>query len=384
MSLTTMAEANTIHPHLPETPSHDCNEPALRVSRTYLAHALLAQHSPELRTLDQVITIRSRRAPITARPSIFSLPVEILLAIRAQLHPMVTSALLNDSAHGLTAALLGRTRGFCAECLKYNVHVFGSDVLAWPDHAGAGTETDPLSMAPAADEKKAGCLCGVWEMDGKVVETSWRREERERERESVKALVSTDFFSLSSSETAEDGRDSSLKPCAPEERQIEHPHGSPASDLNDFAFDTAYSPQAWLDAHLSRMMPHQKPIWPTVTDIVSNEFGCSMICPDQDAKGNMVSDDILIIPTDPHHQFALMRLAREFSLPMTYSGTGPQLIAAARSTAATYLAERVKCIPPRTKDMVSFEQPKAGMARKLGMAVGFGVCAWVVLGLGAF
>ncbi|TFY79256.1 hypothetical protein EWM64_g4757 [Hericium alpestre] len=312
---------------LPST--DDCKTATLRVSRTYLVHAVLAHRSPELRTLDRIITIRSQRtAPITVT-SILSLPVEILLVIRAYLHPMVLSALLDETAHNLTSTLLSCTRGLCAECLRYNVQVFGSDPFAW-----AGSSLIPSrkrSAGAAGDAKEVGCLCGMWEVDGHMVETAWRRQERERVEETLRLLPSAGFSTYQ--DKAADPRHSSPTSSSLGERP-DHPTHVSASP----AFSSENFPQACIDASIiSPTLGHQ-PVWPTIAEILLRDFDCTvspasaqiafpaspshgLVVPAPTDKSPLASDDVLLTPAGSDVISTLMRTARELSLDLAPAGT---------------------------------------------------------------
>lgn len=357
--------------------------PSLRVSRTYLQHAVLAYISSELHTFDTIIKLHSRgRLQIDASPwqtSLLSLPPELLLTIRSHLIPTKTCALLSSTTHSLASAFLSRARNLCANCLTYNVEVFGPDVLNWPSMLRVAHSATIAHGGDAAEH--TGCMCGLWEMaNGQIVEVPWRR--REREREKARPLVIPD-------------------PTAPQEKPTQAPcDTTPGASRcaakiqwsSTVPVNRAHTPQAWLDARLSRLTPNNAPIWSVINDVLATEFACEVVpmSPDTPFSLNFASGDemevfganqdaIWIAPTSkvPSEQkFALERLARALALPTfpeTSKGTATVLIATARDSAAAYLSARMSDQSIADERQRCSEDTELSALRRPAMSVSLGL-----------
>lgn len=93
-----------------ESPPSKC----LRVTRLALIHAVLAYVSPEFTTMSCL--------PL-------ALPTEIRLRILTHLHLTLSGSLLESLNHSLQSAL----GDLCDSCKAYNFHVYGQNVLDWPE-----------------------------------------------------------------------------------------------------------------------------------------------------------------------------------------------------------------------------------------------------------
>lgn len=228
------------------------------VSRTYLAHAVLAHLSPELIILDKIISLQScgtLRVPAShARTyTLVSLPPEILLIVRSHLHRSIISTLISSSAHALSSALIFRAREFCTNCLAYNVDVYGEDVLNWP-------------ILESDTELGAGCRCGMWDVGGgRVMEQEWRQRERE-----VEVNIGA-HFTLDTRDRIFEARTHNI-PIAPSSsmNNITSTYPSPTTPQ--------HMTQAWLENRLSRLTPGGRPIWDVIADVLKAEADCELVC----------------------------------------------------------------------------------------------------------
>ncbi|KAI0320384.1 hypothetical protein OF83DRAFT_604766 [Amylostereum chailletii] len=294
-----------------ERPPTTMSPPALHVSRSFLAHAVLAHISPELSSLDAIIALRSASLLRTDQPktSIASLPAEILLLVRAFLLPALTDALLTQTTDAYADSLLARARRLCSECLEYNVQVYGPDALAW-------VSTRPGLQAHTDDA--AGCECGTHKtVHGALVVAEWRNWEK-----------------LSASST----------PAAP---PSEHRDGLPNAFAKRMHHASSHrvSPhsEAWLESYLERRAGRGVPISTVLADVLAHDFGCAVT-----VAGSPKSDDpdaVALVPLQPpaapflpfSESDLLARVARELALLPT-PNAGSELLLTARDMAASYIA----------------------------------------------
>ncbi|THH19585.1 hypothetical protein EW146_g1628 [Bondarzewia mesenterica] len=368
--------------------------PTLRVSRTYLEHAVVAYLSTELRAFDLIVKLHSQGIlhidSTHGQKTLSSLPPELLLAIRSHLIPAVTRTLLSSSTHALASAFLSRAHNLCANCLTYNVDVFGADVLNWPSALRVGS-TVPVDETGEATAEHTGCMCGMWEMaGGKIVEVAWRR--RERERESARPLIIPD-------------------PLAPQHEPTQAPCDNTPSASRCAAkiqwslsvpVPHHHTPQAWLDARLSRLTPDNTPIWIVIANVLASEFTCEVVpmspgpalsinfaSGDEMESASTARDFVWIVPTSTDrstHKFALERLERTLALPPftpTSKCTATVLITTARESAAAYLAARMRdqtlaAVEDRRTEERDFDAIRS--SRSMSLRLGLGMACLLASG----
>jgi len=103
---------------------------SISVSKSTLFHASLAYMSREIQTLDRIIsTAYDSRQPI--------LPTEILLLIRTWLSITVTTHLIQQSSTALEAYEKSLCELLCADCIAYNLDIYGPDIWQWEQFSGA-------------------------------------------------------------------------------------------------------------------------------------------------------------------------------------------------------------------------------------------------------
>ncbi|KAF8167422.1 hypothetical protein B0H34DRAFT_681808 [Crassisporium funariophilum] len=107
---------------------------AIMTSRYTLMHASLAHLSQELQTMDFIIQSASTRSIYFKTAA--ALPTEILLIIRDCLFPLITSHLVAQSAAGLAAYEQSLYDLLCADCVAYNLDIYGPDVWQWEQFSG--------------------------------------------------------------------------------------------------------------------------------------------------------------------------------------------------------------------------------------------------------
>ncbi|KAF9074992.1 hypothetical protein BDP27DRAFT_1316309 [Rhodocollybia butyracea] len=101
---------------------------ALVIPGSTLMHASLAYLSPELRTMDSIIS-SSHTSP--------RIPLELLLLIRSYLLVHATDHLIFRSSAALQRYEKSLRYLLCSECTAYNEHVYGSDIWEWQQFSGA-------------------------------------------------------------------------------------------------------------------------------------------------------------------------------------------------------------------------------------------------------
>ena len=102
-------------------------------------HATVAYLSPELQTFDAVVRLHSQHRLHIDSPShttLLSIPPELLLLIRAQLMPLITTHLCELSMAALSQYESSLRNLLCTECRSYNDDIFGSDVWQWENFSG--------------------------------------------------------------------------------------------------------------------------------------------------------------------------------------------------------------------------------------------------------
>ncbi|KAJ3753949.1 hypothetical protein EV360DRAFT_52564, partial [Lentinula raphanica] len=90
-------------------------------------HVSLACSSIEIRTVDAIINSQTA----------CTLPLEILLLIRAYLLIEVTNHLIIRSASALQRYERSLRYLLCPDCIAYNQDVYGNDVWGWEQFSGA-------------------------------------------------------------------------------------------------------------------------------------------------------------------------------------------------------------------------------------------------------
>ncbi|KAJ4002190.1 hypothetical protein F5050DRAFT_1718198 [Lentinula boryana] len=98
------------------------------IPRSTLMHVSLACSSGELRTMESIINFSRSGC---------SLPVELLLLIRAHLLIELTDHLIVRSSSALQRYETSLRYLLCPECIAYNQEVFGNDVWGWEQFSGA-------------------------------------------------------------------------------------------------------------------------------------------------------------------------------------------------------------------------------------------------------
>ncbi|KIM47567.1 hypothetical protein M413DRAFT_203572 [Hebeloma cylindrosporum] len=107
--------------------------PKITTSKSTLMHACLAYMSPELNAIDYII-----RGPYTkSNPRQVTLPTEILLLIRGWLFPTITAHLIKQSMTALAVYEQSLRDLLCADCIAYNVDIYGQDIWQWEQFSGA-------------------------------------------------------------------------------------------------------------------------------------------------------------------------------------------------------------------------------------------------------
>ena len=92
----------------------------LNASRSTLMHASLANLTPELLTLDDILQTTTQ------------LPTELLLIIRGHLLCSLSADLIAQSAQTLAAYEQSLISLLCADCASYNTDIYGPNVWDWP------------------------------------------------------------------------------------------------------------------------------------------------------------------------------------------------------------------------------------------------------------
>lgn len=128
------------------------------ISASHLMHAALAYLSPELVALDRLITLHSQRALVLDAPSssttLISLPIELLLDIRANLMQLTISDSKASTLIALSAHESAMCDSLCADCLVYNQQVFGEDPWGWSNYNG-GCDCARIGVSASRPEAQA-------------------------------------------------------------------------------------------------------------------------------------------------------------------------------------------------------------------------------------
>lgn len=107
--------------------------PKIIISKSTLMHACLAYMSPELDAINYII-----HGPYTkSNPRQVTLPTEILLLIRGWLFPTITTHLIKQSMTALAVYEQSLRDLLCADCIAYNVDIYGQDIWQWEQFSGA-------------------------------------------------------------------------------------------------------------------------------------------------------------------------------------------------------------------------------------------------------
>ena len=107
--------------------------PEIITSKSTLMHACLTNMSPELDAIDYII-----HDPYTKwNPSQVTLPTEILLLIRGWLFLTTTAHLIKQSMAALAVYEQSLRDLLCADCIAYNVDIYGQDIWQWEQFTGA-------------------------------------------------------------------------------------------------------------------------------------------------------------------------------------------------------------------------------------------------------
>ncbi|KAF9567849.1 hypothetical protein CPC08DRAFT_813998 [Agrocybe pediades] len=103
------------------------------VSKSTLFHASLAHLSPEIQTLDTIIS--TAYCTPNVRPP--TLPTELLLLIRGWSFLTVTTHLIQQSTTALERYERSLCELLCADCVAYNLDIYGPDIWQWEQFSGA-------------------------------------------------------------------------------------------------------------------------------------------------------------------------------------------------------------------------------------------------------
>ncbi|EJD03762.1 uncharacterized protein FOMMEDRAFT_19119 [Fomitiporia mediterranea MF3/22] len=105
--------------------------------------ACVAYERPEMRTLDNVISLHSRNALVLdnsakSATSVLNLPAEILLRIRSHLQSELISSLTEDAAAALEEYQSALVEGICPDCFWWHTDVYGPDIWSWIENGYRG------------------------------------------------------------------------------------------------------------------------------------------------------------------------------------------------------------------------------------------------------
>jgi hypothetical protein len=107
--------------------------PKIITSKSTLMHGCLAYMSPELDAINYII-----HGPYTkSNPRQVTLPTEVLLLIRGWLFPTITAHLIKQSMTALAVYEQSLRDLLCADCIAYNVDIYGQDIWQWEQFSGA-------------------------------------------------------------------------------------------------------------------------------------------------------------------------------------------------------------------------------------------------------
>jgi len=124
--------------------------PKIITSKSTLMHACLTYMSPELDAIDYIIHDPYAKS----NPSLHqvTLPTEILLLIRGWLSLTITAHLIKQSMTALAVYEQSLRDLLCADCIAYNVDIYGQDIWQWEQFSGAcSCNPDPENHRPFRD-----------------------------------------------------------------------------------------------------------------------------------------------------------------------------------------------------------------------------------------
>jgi len=285
---------------------------ALGVSQTFLAHAVLAHISPEVSTLDRILSLQSRRALHVAdsdnKTTLVSLPAEVLLIVRSFLLPAVTDSLLAETTAAYADSLLAPARRLCSECLAYNARVYGCDALVWP-------ESRP-GLQQANTNLLHGCECGRGSARNDLHVANWR------EWAQSTALVLGAHKDTFEHRGGKRGH------------KRQHSHSAESA--------------SWLENYLTRRAARGVPIRRVIEDILASDFGLeldqqpttrpSSSKADVPDAVSLISASSLSSCAVPTQADRLSIVARELALSGSLTA-GSEILTLARDMAAAFIAE---------------------------------------------
>lgn len=112
---------------------------SVAIPASKLMHAAVAYNSPEMITMDNIISLATRGKLRTTVPqpkaSLRSLPVEVLLEVRVHLVSQLASASHQRADAALIAFEAALPERLCSECALYNTQVIGESVWDWPNYS---------------------------------------------------------------------------------------------------------------------------------------------------------------------------------------------------------------------------------------------------------
>ncbi|KAJ8518762.1 hypothetical protein ONZ45_g4177 [Pleurotus djamor] len=126
-----------------------------------LMHAALAQVSPQLQTIDNIIS--QPRTP--AHPLKPTLPLELLLLIRRQLLLTLTDHLIAQSDQALFKYEDSIRSLLCDECLDWNEEVYGRSVWHWQRPSGPCWCNSTMGLIGGSDDDEADVPKVEWFRD---------------------------------------------------------------------------------------------------------------------------------------------------------------------------------------------------------------------------
>ncbi|KAF7347410.1 UBIQUITIN-CONJUGAT-2 domain-containing protein [Mycena venus] len=104
---------------------------ALTTTRSTLMHAALAHISPELREFDLIAFGKLRLRTVSRRRSLSSMPIELLLLIRAHLIPVLIAHFTAISSTSLQHYEASLRQLLCPQCSIFYEYAYGLDVWTW-------------------------------------------------------------------------------------------------------------------------------------------------------------------------------------------------------------------------------------------------------------
>ncbi|KAI0068045.1 hypothetical protein BV25DRAFT_510475 [Artomyces pyxidatus] len=304
---------------------------SLLVSRTYLAHAVLAHKSSEVQTLDEIIALKSKIATSDVSPgrtTLFTLPSELLLSIRGFLLPAVTESLLAATTRAYASALLAHPRRLCDTCLHNTVEKYGYDAFEWPPEK---LTLNCWNLGDKTELREYNCSCTSC-----AQQANWGNGRADGWKQWVEAEGDQ---TAPANETL--GRTTSS------------PHDACTCPQPN------RTPRAWLDAHLSTLTPHAEPITGLLMSVLATDFQCicapshtEMLVVVPAARGAFMPADVglwldPLLPHDPAEKLRrVARVERALALPRfsTLASTGSEIVSGAREIAAGYVRARVRAL----------------------------------------